>query len=35
MPFGLQFKSIVVGVLFAMFVLPYIMGMFNKKTNTA
>lgn len=30
MPFGLDLKSIVVGMLLAYFVLPWVMGMFNK-----
>jgi hypothetical protein len=31
LPFGLQFKSIVVGILIAYFLLPRILGMFAKK----
>jgi len=32
MPFGLDIKSIVVGMLLAYFVLPMVMGLFNKPT---
>lgn len=35
MPFGLQVKSLIVGVLFAMFVLPWIMGMLGGRRNAA
>jgi hypothetical protein len=31
MPFGLQLKSVIVGVLFAMFVLPWIMGLLGRR----
>jgi hypothetical protein len=30
MPFGLDLKSVIVGVLFAYFVLPWIMGMVSR-----
>lgn len=30
LPFGLDLKSIVVGVLLAMFVIPWVMGLFNR-----
>jgi hypothetical protein len=30
MPFGLDLKSIIVGVLFAMFVWPWVIGLLNK-----
>jgi hypothetical protein len=30
MPLGLDLKSVIVGVLFAYFVLPFIMGLINK-----
>lgn len=33
MPFGLDLKSVIVGVLFAMFVWPWIMGMISRKTG--
>lgn len=33
MPFGLDFKSIVVGVLIAWFVIPWIQSMFVKTTT--
>lgn len=33
MPFGLDFKSIVVGVLIAWFVIPWIQSMFVKTTK--
>jgi hypothetical protein len=33
MPFGLDFKSVIVGVLFAMFVWPWIMGLISRKTG--
>lgn len=37
LPFGLDFISVIVGVLFAMFVLPIILGWFSKMRsgNTA
>lgn len=33
MPFGIQLKGFIVGALFAMFVWPWIMGMFTKFTT--
>lgn len=33
MPFGLDLKSIIVGVLAAWFLLPWIMGMFSRKSG--
>jgi hypothetical protein len=33
MPFGLDLKSVIVGVLFAMFVWPWIMGLLSRKTG--
>ncbi len=33
MPFGLDFKSVLVGVLFAYFVIPYIRGMMLKRST--
>lgn len=34
MPFGLDLKSIIVGILLVMFVIPWVMGMLNKKKGT-
>lgn len=33
MPFGIQVKGFVIGILFAMFVLPYIQMLFSGVTN--
>lgn len=33
MPFGLQLKSLIVGALFALFVWPWILGMFARKSG--
>ncbi len=33
LPFGLQLKSLIVGILIAYFVLPRVMGMFAKKAD--
>lgn len=33
LPFGLQLKSLIVGVLLAYFVLPRVMGMFARKSD--
>lgn len=35
MPFGLQTKSLIVGILFAYFVLPHILGLVSKRKATA
>lgn len=32
LPFGLDLKSIVVGILLAMFVIPWVMSLFNRPT---
>lgn len=32
LPFGLDLMSVVVGILFALYVLPWILGMFSKKS---
>jgi hypothetical protein len=32
MPFGIQTKGFVVGILVAWFLIPWLMGMFNRKT---
>lgn len=34
MPFGLDLKSVIVGVLFALFVWPWITGMLGRKTTS-
>lgn len=34
LPFGLDFVSVVVGVLFAMFVLPWILGLFARRSGS-
>lgn len=34
MPFGLDLKSIIVGMLLVWFVLPYVMRMFNRPTQS-
>lgn len=33
MPFGLQLKSLIIGALIAYFLVPYIMGMFARKSD--
>lgn len=33
MPFGLDFKSVVVGIVLALFVYPWIMGLINSRTS--
>lgn len=33
MPFGLDFKSLVVGAILALWVLPMVMGMFHKSST--
>lgn len=35
MPFGLDIKSIIVGILLVMFVIPWLMGMLNKRKGVA
>lgn len=36
LPFGLDVKSLVVGIVFALWVLPWVLGMFSRgKTKTA
>lgn len=35
LPFGLDFVSLLVGVLFALYVLPWILGMFSRKSAPA
>lgn len=35
LPFGLDFLSVVVGILFALFVLPWIMGLFSRRGGSA
>jgi len=35
MPFGLQAKSLIVGVLIAYFVVPHVLGLLNKRKSTA
>lgn len=35
MPFGLQAKSLIVGVLIAYFVLPHVIGLVSKRKATA
>ena len=32
LPFGLDLVSVIVGILFAMFVLPWLMGLLNRKS---
>lgn len=34
LPFGLELKSIIVGALFVWFVLPWIMGMLNRPSQS-
>jgi hypothetical protein len=34
LPFGLDLKSIIVGVLLAMFVVPWVMGLVNRPTTS-
>jgi hypothetical protein len=33
MPFGLDIKSVIVGVVLALFVYPWVMGMINSRTS--
>lgn len=33
MPFGLDLKSLIVGVIFAMWVLPWLLGMFSRSKS--
>lgn len=33
LPFGLDLKSLIVGAIFVWFVLPWLMGMFNRATS--
>ena len=33
LPFGLDLKSLIVGAIFVWFVLPWLMGMFNRATT--
>jgi len=33
MPFGIQLKGFIIGVVFALFVWPWIMGMFTRMTT--
>lgn len=35
LPFGLDFKSLLVGIAFAMWVLPWILGMFSRAKTSA
>lgn len=35
MPFGLDLKSLIVGILLAYFVIPWIMALFRRPTQTA
>lgn len=34
MPFGLDLKSVIVGVLFALFVWPWLLGMFSRAKSS-
>lgn len=34
LPFGLDLKSLIVGALFVWFVLPWLMGMFNRPSQS-
>lgn len=35
MPFGIQLKGFIIGVAFAMFVWPWLMGLLSKKDNAS